>query len=126
MSPAALSERWAMLLETRKRSGEWVSTPVNVAVSGDRAYFSTAASTGKAKRLRNFPEVRVTPCTVRGKRRGQTMVAEARRLSAREAELARQLMTDEYPIVFRWAVPVEMRLLKSRPLFYELSGFRAA
>jgi PPOX class probable F420-dependent enzyme len=114
-----------MLLETRKRSGEWVPTPVNVVVDGERAYFSTAASTGKAKRLRNFPEVRVTPCTVRGKRRGSTMAAEARLLDGREAELARELMTREYPVVFRWAVPAEMRLLKSYPVFYEMSGFRA-
>ena len=28
-----------VLLQTRKRDGTWVDTPVNIAVAGDRAFF---------------------------------------------------------------------------------------
>jgi uncharacterized protein len=124
VSPGSLADRWAMLLETRKRSGEWVGTPVNVAVEGDVAYFSTGAKTSKVKRLRNFPEVRVTPCTPRGKPRGAEMVARAERLEGDEADRAEEALTREYPFVFRFLVPIEMRALRTHPVVYRLSGFK--
>jgi PPOX class probable F420-dependent enzyme len=112
-----------MLLETRKRSGEWVGTPVNVVVDGDRAFFSTGAKTAKVKRIGNFPEVRVAPCTPRGKPAGAEMNARAQRIDGAEAERAKALLTREYPFVYRVMVPIEMRALKTHPVFYELSGF---
>ena len=56
-----------LLLETRKRDGSWVGTPVNLVVEGGRGFFKSYDAAGKAKRLRNFPEVRVAPCTMRGR-----------------------------------------------------------
>jgi uncharacterized protein len=47
-----------VLLTTRKRDGTTVGTPVNIALGSDgRAYFRTWSATGKAKRIRNFPQV---------------------------------------------------------------------
>ena len=48
-----------MLLETRKRDGRWVPTPVNLVREDDRIFFRTWSSSGKAKRMRHDPAVRI-------------------------------------------------------------------
>jgi len=54
-------------LATRKRSGEWVATPVWFAPDGDNYYVFSAGNAGKVKRLRNFSDARIAPCTMNGK-----------------------------------------------------------
>ena len=59
-----------MSLATRKKSGEFVATPVWFAPDGDSYYVFSAGDAGKVKRLRNFSESRIAPCTVTGKLTG--------------------------------------------------------
>ena len=122
----ALEGSWAMLLRTRKRNGEWVGTPVNVAVEGERAYFGTAASTGKVKRLRNFDRVEVAPCTLRGRPKGPMMAARARLLDGREAIEAERRMRAKYPFVYKVSAPLEHRLKRTHGVLYELSDLSPA
>jgi PPOX class probable F420-dependent enzyme len=58
-------------LATRKRSGEWVATPVWFAPDGDNYYVFSAGAAGKIKRLRNFSEARVATCTMTGTLTGE-------------------------------------------------------
>lgn len=51
---------------TRKRSGEWVATPVWFAPDQGSYYVFSAGSAGKVKRLRNFSESRIATCTMSG------------------------------------------------------------
>ncbi|MGI8667274.1 MAG: hypothetical protein ACR2N4_14815, partial [Jatrophihabitans sp.] len=70
-----------VLLTTRRRDGRTVDTPVNVAVDeAGRGYFRTWASSGKAKRLANFPGVRLAPCSRRGRPPGSDQPGLAPRL----------------------------------------------
>ena len=78
--PDAFPARWATLLKTRKRDGTWVETPVNLAVDGDRGWFSTPATTGKVKRLRYTADVEIAPCTPRGRPTGRAFTGRARLL----------------------------------------------
>jgi PPOX class probable F420-dependent enzyme len=121
-----LATTWAMLLRTRRRNGEWVATPVNVAVEGDRAFFGTPANSGKVKRLRNFDSVEVGPCTVRGRLTGDTFAGRARRLEGEEAAEAERRLRAKYPFVYRFAAPIEHRLKRTHGLFFELSELRPA
>ncbi|PLW81834.1 PPOX class F420-dependent oxidoreductase [Kineobactrum sediminis] len=57
-------------LATRKRSGEWVATPVWFAPHEDSYYLFSAGDAGKVKRLRNFSAARIAPCTVTGRLTG--------------------------------------------------------
>ena len=70
LNPQQLDGEKVVLLQTRKRDGSWVDTPVNIAVRGERAYFRTPGKASKNKRLRNFPEVQIRPCTWSGKPTG--------------------------------------------------------
>lgn len=113
-----------VLLQTRKRDGTWVNTPVSIAVQGDRAYFRTPARASKNKRLRNFPEVRFCPSTWRGVPTGATVQASARLLSGDESAAAGRLINLKYPLLQRIFVPLTHRLLRTETLHYELTDVR--
>lgn len=73
MSPEeleALDRERYVSLATFRRTGVAVETPVWFARSGDRCYVFTEARSGKVKRLRNDPRIRVAPCSARGRVRG--------------------------------------------------------
>jgi PPOX class probable F420-dependent enzyme len=55
---------------TRKKSGDFVATPVWFAPAGDSYFLFSAGDAGKVKRLRNFSEARIAPCTATGKLTG--------------------------------------------------------
>ncbi|MCI0397176.1 MAG: PPOX class F420-dependent oxidoreductase [Chloroflexi bacterium] len=76
------------LLTTFRRSGQAVSTPVGTMTGDGKVYFMTPAKTGKAKRIRNNPQVTLAPCTFKGERLGPTVEGVARRLNGSEAQRA--------------------------------------
>lgn len=67
-------------LATKRRDGRFVETPVWFAASGGRLYVFSEASAGKVKRLRNFPEIRIAACNVRGKVHGPWIPGVGRRV----------------------------------------------
>ena len=62
---------------TLKRSGDFVATPVWFAKSADRFYIFTAGDSGKVKRLRNFSESWIAPCTFNGTITGEKIQTQA-------------------------------------------------
>ena len=68
-------------LATRKRSGDWVHTPVWFAPHANSYYVFSAGSAGKVKRLRNFSESRIATCTVTGSLTGDWHETQAHVLS---------------------------------------------
>lgn len=75
----ALDDERYVSLVTFRRTGRGVPTPVWWARSGDRFYVFTEARSGKVKRLRNDPRIRVAGCNARGKVHGAWHVGTARR-----------------------------------------------
>ena len=67
-------------LATRRRDGRMVETPVWFAAQAGRLYVFSEAKAGKVKRLRNFPELRVAACNVRGKVHGAWIEGKGRRI----------------------------------------------
>ena len=110
-----------VLLTTRKRDGSTVGTPVNIALGPDGdAYFRTWSATGKAKRMRNFPQVQIAPCTARGKATGRQRQATAVLLSGPEAAIAARALAAKYPLLQGLLVPAFHRLTKKTTVHYEL------
>ena len=115
-----LEKQRTVLLSTRKRDGTWVATPVSVAVGDGHVYFSTWHVSGKAKRLRNFPdEARLAPCTSLGKPTGPAVTGTARLLDDDEAARARALLAAKYPLLQGRFVPAWHRLRGWQTLHYE-------
>ncbi len=115
-----LGRQRAVLLETRKRDGSWVGTPVSIVVADGRAFFRTYDASGKAKRLRNFAGVRVAPSTLRGRPTGPSVAATARLLDDDEAARVRALLAGKYPWLHGRIVPAVHRRKGWRTLHYEL------
>src|ERR1041385_9175349 len=88
-----------VLIETQRGDGTWVPTPVSLAADGGRLYFRTYDASGKAKRLRNFPAVRVAPATLRGRPVAPAVRANARLLQGVEAQHARALLARRFPVL---------------------------
>jgi len=68
-------------LATFKRDGTAVETPVWFAEANGKLYLRTIANSGKVKRIRNNPSVRLAPCTIAGKVTGPWLDAQARLLT---------------------------------------------
>jgi PPOX class probable F420-dependent enzyme len=110
-----------VLLTTRRRDGSTVDTPVNVAVDEQgRGYLRTWSTSGKAKRLRNFPGVRVAPCSVNGRPQGSDQPALASRLSGPDEALAARVLAGRFRLIHGLLVPLAHRLLRHRTVYYRL------
>jgi PPOX class probable F420-dependent enzyme len=91
-------------LETVKKNGQSVQTPVWFAAdpstrldSGDaKLYVYTIGVSGKVKRIRNNPQVRVMPCDMRGKSVGDWVPALAQIVTGAEADRGMQLLDKKY------------------------------
>lgn len=53
-------------IETFRKNGTGVRTPIWFVVYQGLIYFRTDAKSGKVKRIRNNPHVRIAPCDIRG------------------------------------------------------------
>ncbi len=83
-------------LATFRKTGVAVYTPIWFAEEGDKLYFMTNAKLGKVKRLRNNPQVKIAPCTIRGKITGPEFPATARILPAEDAAGVRRALNAKY------------------------------
>lgn len=88
-------------LQTFRKNGTPVDTPVWFAESGGELYVYTVANSGKVKRLRNNSHVRIAVCDMRGNLKGEWVDAEARLLDATEATRGNRLITKKYGLIKR-------------------------
>lgn len=58
-------------LETYRKNGKPVRTPVWFVIEGGVFFVITKSGTGKIKRLRHNPNVKISPCNFRGKIKGK-------------------------------------------------------
>jgi PPOX class probable F420-dependent enzyme len=89
------------LVNTFRRSGEAVPTPVWFGLGSGKLYFRTYAGAAKVKRIRNNPRVLVGPCDVRGKPKGELIEARARVLAADEEPAAEKAIQSNYGLFRR-------------------------
>jgi PPOX class probable F420-dependent enzyme len=83
-------------LESYRRDGRGVRTPLWFVEDGGTLYFYTVAHSYKVKRIAANPRVRVAPCDMRGAVKGAWVDATARRLDEAEARRANELLNQKY------------------------------
>ena len=83
-------------LETYKKDGTAVPTPLWFAQEGKVFYVYSLANAWKVKRIRNNPRVRIAPCDIRGNLTGEWVDAEARILDQAEADKPHRLLDKKY------------------------------
>ncbi|PJF48423.1 MAG: PPOX class F420-dependent oxidoreductase [Candidatus Thermofonsia Clade 3 bacterium] len=91
-----------LALETFRKNGVAVRTPVGFVRDGDVLLIRTEADSGKVKRIRNNDRVRIAPSTGRGDPLGDWVEARAQILDDPAAsEAARQKIAAKYGLIWR-------------------------
>ena len=87
-------------LETFRKSGKSMLTPVWFVLVGETIYVQTGANSGKVKRLRNNGKVNIAPCKMDGKLTGTWVPAQARVVTDSEVSAnANNLMDRKYGLL---------------------------
>lgn len=97
----ALHQSSYILFSTKKRDGSFVATPVWCAGDNDTLYIFSAGDAGKVKRVRNFSECKISPCTVTGKPFGEAIEGRAYLIDATESESTHRLLIKKYGLQMR-------------------------
>lgn len=96
-------------LETFRKTGVGVRTPVwfaedpaSPSPAGVTAFYVyTLPDSGKAKRIRNNPKVRIAPCNMKGDLRGAWVDARARICTGEEVAKGQSLLNERYGLMKR-------------------------
>jgi hypothetical protein len=94
--PSSIKDQRYISLATFRKTGVPVHTAIWFAEENDKLYFMTSGKLGKVKRLRNNPQVRIAPCTIRGKITGPESPATARILAPEHGPRVRRLINAKY------------------------------
>lgn len=104
--PPEIAGQKYISLTTFRKSGAGVATPVWFGEQDSKLYVMTRSDSGKYKRLRNNPVVRIAPCNIRGKVTGSQFPAQARVLPAADWPRAQATIRRKYwaaRIPFIWS-----------------------
>lgn len=87
--------------ESYRRSGKPVQTPLWFVEMDGRLYVRTPDDTGKVKRIRHNPRIRIAVCDMRGRLKADWIDACARIVEGDEADRANRLLARKYGILKR-------------------------
>jgi uncharacterized protein len=100
---AAFDKQNYLSLETFRKSGAGVPTPVWFAEQDGMLYVRTGNDSGKVKRIRNNSRVRLAPCNASGGLKGEWVEGRARILQdPAEIEAANHLLNRKYGLQKRF------------------------
>jgi len=85
-------------LETYRRNGQAVRTTVWFVMDAGTIYIRTDMNSGKVKRIKNNPNVRITPSGARGQLKGKWIEGKIKMAGSLELEHANQLLEQKYGI----------------------------
>ncbi|MBK8315202.1 MAG: PPOX class F420-dependent oxidoreductase [Acidobacteria bacterium] len=104
MSNADLSQfsgRQYLSIESFRKDGRGVRTPVWFAEGDGVYYVYTLADSYKIKRIRNNPRIRIAPCDARGGVKGEWEEATATILDENGERRAHELLNAKYGLIKR-------------------------
>ena len=89
------SKKKYLNLETFRKSGQGMRTPVWFVQDGEIIYVQTMVNSGKVKRIRNSGRVNIAPCKMDGKLIGSWVPAQAREVTDPEVSMAADRLLDQ-------------------------------
>ncbi len=88
-------------IETYRKTGDPVRTPVWFVEENGELFVRTDSDTGKIKRIRNNPKVRVATSNMRGTVKGSWVEGEARIIDPESSKHVFSLLRKKYGIPYR-------------------------
>lgn len=83
-------------LETYRKNGQSVKSPVWFVIENDLLYVITRSQTGKVKRLKNNLQVKFALCTIKGKITGEGISGTAKILDENQTKEAVKMRDKKY------------------------------
>lgn len=83
-------------LQTYRRNGQAMATPVWFTIDGDKIFVVTRSKTGKVKRLRSNSKVRIVPSGMRGEPKGEWLNGKGTFATPSELERALKQRNKKY------------------------------
>ena len=105
-------------LETYKKDGTPVRTPVWFMIDNGIIYVITREKTGKVKRLKNNQNIRIVPCSFNGESKNEWINGVAQKITGNNAERAIKLRKKKYGISARLAGLFSSQ--KGNPMVYSI------
>ena len=105
-------------LETYKKDGTSIRTPVWFVIDNDLIYIITRDSTGKVKRLKNNQNIRIVPCSFTGESKSEWINGIAQKITGEEVEKAIKLRKKKYGFSARIAGLFSSQ--KGNPIVYSI------
>jgi PPOX class probable F420-dependent enzyme len=85
-------------IETYKKNGTGVRTPVWFVIYQGLMYFRTDKKSGKVKRLKNNPHVKIAPCDIRGNITKEWLDGKAHFANSEESSIAYAMIGKKYGV----------------------------
>ena len=105
-------------LETYKKDGTPIRTPVWFMIDSEVIYIITREKTGKVKRLKNNQNIRIVPCSFNGESKNEWINGVAQKITGNNAERAIKLRKKKYGISARLAGLFSSQ--KGNPMVYSI------
>ena len=86
-------------IETFRKNGTGVRTPIWFVVYQGLIYFRTDAKSGKVKRIRNNPHLRIAPCDIRGNVKGNWSDGNVNFAGSAESSIVYSMIDKKYGFV---------------------------
>ena len=121
MSFEALAAATYVSIESYRKNGDAVRTPVWIVADGGKLFCWTLAKSGKVKRIRGNVLVRLAPCDAAGKIKGDRVAANGRVLESPDDIMAQaRRMSRKYGLKFLpfRVIPI---LRRTKPVAIEFS-----
>jgi PPOX class probable F420-dependent enzyme len=83
-------------IETLKKNGSGVRTPIWFIIYQGIIYFRTDSKSGKVKRIKNNPHVRIAPCDIRGNLKGNWFDGKAKSADSKESSIVFSMIDRKY------------------------------
>ena len=114
-----LSKHKYISIETYRKNGTGVRTPVWFVVSQGLIYFRTDAKSGKVKRIRNNPHVKIAPCNMGGNVEGDWYEGNAKFSDQAESTIAFSLINKKYGLLTTF-IRLLNKIRNTKPLVISL------
>ncbi len=104
--PSEIKGQKYISLASFRKNGNPVYTPVWFGEKDEKLYVMTRSDSGKYKRIKTNPKIRIAPCTMRGRITGPEFAATVRMLPPENWSWARETIRRKYwlaRIPFFWS-----------------------
>ena len=94
-----LSKYKYITIETFRINGAGVRTPIWFIIYQGLIYFRTDVKSGKVKRIRNNPHVRIAPCDIRGNLKGNWFDGKVKFADSAESSIVYSMIDKKYGFI---------------------------